>query len=271
MLRELIASFGGYIRISSGGEYYPGTEERIIVITGEISQVIDLNKYIMEKLSDPGRDASMKDVLIDKTRTQMTKIVLTHAAAGSLIGKGGASIKSITEDSQAHVSIAMPETGLVPGEQVLTIKGNTEQRTLACKLVIKKVADDMSNMANTKTKYYNTPLDIANSMYTHIDGPTRWDEKPHHRGGTVRLPVKVVAEVKVPVNVVGSILGKQGVTIKDMVHRSKGARMRFDDEKDEDTDTQTLMIKGNMEQCALAYSLVNERVEALNSMSGTYK
>jgi len=25
VLRELIASFGGYIRISSGGEYYPGT------------------------------------------------------------------------------------------------------------------------------------------------------------------------------------------------------------------------------------------------------
>ena len=117
VLNELKAKYGGHIRLSGGREYYPGTEERVIVITGEVSEVIDLNTYIMEKAHDPGRDASMKSVEIDDNRSRLIRIVLTDAAAGLLIGRGGATIKAIQEESKAKVSVQMPSKVTVPGER----------------------------------------------------------------------------------------------------------------------------------------------------------
>ena len=142
--------------MSSGGEYYPGTDERIVVVTGDENQIIDISNYIVEKTEDPGRDSSMKTVEIDEYRKQQIKIVLTDAASGLLIGRGGLTIQAIQEESKAKMSVAMPDKITVSGERMVTIRGNSiEERSHACKLVIKQVAADTSNMMNTKTKYYS--------------------------------------------------------------------------------------------------------------------
>merc|ERR1712176_1057408 len=101
LIQEMKEKYGGDIRLSANGDVYPGTDERIIVLTGEENEIIELNTCIMEKICEVvSRQPS------DETRREQAKIVLTNAAAGLLIGRGGSTVKAITESSKAKLSIS---------------------------------------------------------------------------------------------------------------------------------------------------------------------
>ena len=48
----------------------------VVVLTGEIYQILDLSKYIMGKVLDPGREPTMKNLIIDENQAQQVKLVL---------------------------------------------------------------------------------------------------------------------------------------------------------------------------------------------------
>jgi len=292
-LNEMKEKYGGFIRISKGREYYPGTEERIIVITGEVTQIIDMNNHVMEKVLDPGRDSTMKNVPIDVERAKQVKIVLTKASAGLLIGRSGATIKSIQEGSKAKISIGMPEKASVPGEQVVTVSGSFDECTNACQKIIEKISVETTNMANTKTTYslntdmYGTHGNTGYStggvgyegrMVSSFNNRQEQDSRSQYSANRIsinqggnkmgsprKLKATVQIDVEVPEVMVGPILGRQGSIIKDFVQRSGGARFKFLD-KSEDADNRTLLITGNLNQTTLAYSLVNDRAEQLRNV-----
>jgi len=204
LLAEVKTKYGGNIRISAGKEYYPGTEERIVVLTGTAEEILGLNKHIMEKVEDPGRDGTMRHITIDDNRSRKVKIVLTNLAAGLLIGKGGNTIKNIQTNTRAKISIAPMNEGPVPGERVLTMTGSLDDRVEACKQVVEVIASDTSNMGNTTLKYpelqhgnqfqpqFNLPPDSRNDSSsargvrmndfapgpTHMDGPSFSSRSP---------------------------------------------------------------------------------------------
>lgn len=152
LLTELQSKCGGNIRLSANREFYPGTDERIVILTGEISEITDLNNHVIEKVSaDQNVRAESKSNI--PGRNQQVKIVLTNFAAGLLIGKGGETVKAIHEESKAKLSVGQREGSNVPGERVLTMSGSIEQRKEGCRLVLEKIATDESNMKNTNIKY----------------------------------------------------------------------------------------------------------------------
>ena len=77
-------------------------QERIVVITGAIHNIIAINNLIIDKIHDPQRDSSMKMIDIDNDRASKVKIVLTDGAAGLLIGKGGETIQAIQQDNKVY-------------------------------------------------------------------------------------------------------------------------------------------------------------------------
>merc|ERR1712142_275689 len=109
----------------------------------------DLHNYIIDKVSD----ARGSDGTKDDRRGNMVKMILPNITAGLIIGKGGATIKALKEESAAYIDLTGRDESPVQGERILTIKGNTEQRIDAARLVINKVASDPDNMANTSLKY----------------------------------------------------------------------------------------------------------------------
>lgn len=150
-ISDLQSRYGASIRISHNREFYPGTDERIVVLSGEISQIIDFHEYIIDKVNQD-------DVTSDKRpredfRRQVVKIVLPNSTAGIIIGRGGASIKALQEDTKAKMMITSRDESKVVGERVLCITGTAEQRIEAAKEVIAKIAADPDNMANSHLKY----------------------------------------------------------------------------------------------------------------------
>jgi len=148
-LGDLKNRYGAAIRISHNREVYPGTDERIVALTGEVDHIIDLHNYVIDKVAD----ARGPDGTKDERRGGMVKMILPNITAGLIIGKGGATIKSLKEESSAYIDLTGRDESPVHGERILTIKGTTEQRIEAARLVINKVASDPDNMANTSLKY----------------------------------------------------------------------------------------------------------------------
>jgi len=131
-LNELKSKFGAYIRISGNQEYYPGTEERVVVITGKVPEVIDMNNYILEKIEGKGEKPPNGRGDSRGDRGDKVKIVVTNLSAGMLIGRGGASIKAIQEECGVKIAIADSTAAHVDGERILTMSGNLEQRCAGC-------------------------------------------------------------------------------------------------------------------------------------------
>lgn len=166
---DLQNQYGAKIRLSPSREFYPGTEERIVVLTGEVSQIIDLNNYIIDKVhidATEGPGARLRD----EERGQKVKIVVPNATAGLVIGRGGSTIKALQEETGAKIMISGRDEAKVPGERIITISGNTDQRTEATQKVISKVAADAENMANKNLTYSNNSM-LRNSTSTsnHLD------------------------------------------------------------------------------------------------------
>ena len=292
LITEMQNKFGGNIRLSSNREYYPGTDERVVVVTGEVNQIIDFNNHIMEKvLGDPSKQSERSPR--DEGRGQKVKIVLTNGAAGLLIGRAGITIKAIQEESKAKISICSLEVASVPGERVLTMSGSTEQLVEGCRQVIEKISGDASNMANTKLKYMSANMGVNhggnvgfNSMQqdnndifsvlsgnpmaglrgaSNMQGGNNFGGQSY-QGSKSKLKTKVEVQMEVPDVLVGAILGKQGQVIREFAQRS-GARFKFSDKNEyaAGTTDRILTITGDMNQAQTAHSLINERVEQAGS------
>ena len=165
---DLQNQYGAKIRLSPSREFYPGTEERIVVLTGEVNQIIDLNNYIIDKVhidATEGPGARLRD----EERGQKVKIVVPNATAGLVIGRGGSTIKALQEETGAKIMISGRDEAKVPGERIITISGNTDQRTEATQKVISKVAADAENMTNKNLTYSNSMLRNNTSTSNPLD------------------------------------------------------------------------------------------------------
>lgn len=293
VLNELKAKYGGNIRLSAGKEYYPGTEERVVVLTGTCEQILDMNRYIMEKMENPGRDSTMKQINIDERRSKKVKIVLTSLAAGLLIGKGGNTIKGIQNSTKAILSITGSNEGTVPGERVLTvIADDIEDRTAACRQIVDVISNEASNMHNTILRYpagaslqpaaasFNNDLGVDREyleravmaklgmpVSQHGNGADSGGGGGGGNGVATRLQAQVEVNVDIASALVGGILGKHGAIVKEISQRSGGAHLTFGDKPSDTNAPRNLRITGNMEQTYKAYNIVEDRVAELENQA----
>ena len=100
-------------------------------------------------------------------------------------------------------------------------------------------------------------------------GPSRFN--PGRRRGGYQLQINVTAAMDIPDEVVGGVMGRQGCVIKELAHRSGGARFKFSDVLNDNGEDRTLTISGSLGQITTACELVADRVEELTDPSVTLK
>ena len=161
-ISQLQSTYGAKIKLSQNNDYYPGTQERIAVITGDVEKVIDLHKYVMDKIRNESNQAH--GYAMDETRQKQAKIIVPNGTAGILIGKGGSMIRSMMEQSGAKILISNKDHEQVHGERVVTVTGSEEENEEACRLIATKVATDSSNMMNRSLSY------SGNNQFGRMDG-----------------------------------------------------------------------------------------------------
>ena len=141
---------GAKLKLSSANEFYPGTGERVVVVQGELHQILAMLDLITEKIRSElsGRDGGMPD------RCNMVKLIIPNSTAGMVIGKGGCFIRGITGDTGAKLQISQKDLE-ISGERVITITGEPEQVKAAVAAVVTKCQDDPEHGLNTNLNYSN--------------------------------------------------------------------------------------------------------------------
>lgn len=101
-------------QLSRASEFYPGSPEgqdRILLVSGTVNQLLTALHLVLSKLkAEPGALRAVQAKDGDAIQLRM----LVHSRlCGTLIGKGGATIRSFNEDSRAVFNISPPPT--MPG------------------------------------------------------------------------------------------------------------------------------------------------------------
>lgn len=95
-------------------------------------------------------------------RDRQVKILVPNSTAGMIIGKSGAYIKQIKEESGSYVQISQKPRDITLQERCITIIGDTEKNKIACKLILAKIMEDPQSGTCLNVSYADINGPVAN-------------------------------------------------------------------------------------------------------------
>ncbi|CAF4614413.1 unnamed protein product [Rotaria sp. Silwood2] len=139
------------MKMSKAGDYFPGTQERVCLVVGTITNVLSVYEFLSDKIKEtfPG----------DLIRSRQIKLIIPNATAGVIIGKGGSTIENIKQDTNASLTIT-PKSDM--SERVMTITGEDEIRTKALEIVLEKILEDPHHDSVSSVNYSNDKIPSIN-------------------------------------------------------------------------------------------------------------
>ncbi|XP_066550444.1 RNA-binding protein Nova-1 isoform X4 [Amia ocellicauda] len=175
-----------------------GTTERVCLIQGTVEALNAVHGFIAEKIREmpqnvaktepvsilqpqttvnpdrikqtlPSSPTSTKSSPSDPmttSRASQVKIIVPNSTAGLIIGKGGATVKAIMEQSGAWVQLSQKPDGINLQERVVTVSGEPEQNRKAVELIIQKIQEDPQSGSCLNISYANVTGPVANSNPT---------------------------------------------------------------------------------------------------------
>ncbi|KAH8243480.1 hypothetical protein KR032_007759 [Drosophila birchii] len=186
---ETIASLqkdtGARVKMSKSHDFYPGesismssyywqrtklllflgTTERVCLITGSTEAIMVVLEFIMDKIREKP-DLTTKIIDAESKQTQerdkQVKILVPNSTAGMIIGKGGAFIKQIKEESGSYVQISQKPKDVSLQERCITIIGDKENNKNACKMILSKIVEDPQSGTCLNVSYADVSGPVAN-------------------------------------------------------------------------------------------------------------
>ena len=265
-----------------------------MTISADTNEIINFINYMVESIQ-LDKDSERGTL---NTGNHDIKIIVTNVGAGLVIGKGGATIKAIQEDSSAKLHISKREDSRVQNERVLVVAGSIEQRLKGCTQIIEILAAEPDKMCNNTIRYdtssISNSMNRGNSPYNNLqsdastyiynalaNGPrqsmgvagmeTNYGQSNYAQQSKAKATFH--GQMEIPDSMVGSILGKQGQMIREFTQLS-GARIQFSakDEFAPGTTDRILTMKGDIHQIQSAYILIDQKVAQLENdiNSGTF-
>ena len=165
-IAELQKQSGARIKMSKANDFYPGTNERVCLITGNLESVNTILNFINEKIRekpDPNARAAVDfDNKVTAEREKQIKLLIPNTTAGMIIGKGGSFIKSIKDISGAFVQLSQKSKDATLSERVVTIIGEPENNRQAMQMILQKIEDDPQSGVCLNISYSDVNGLVAN-------------------------------------------------------------------------------------------------------------
>lgn len=164
------------VKMSKANDFYPGTTERVCLITGNVDAILTVLSFIMEKIKekpDPNakpaidfdnkQTAEREKQISRSARSPQVKILVPNSTAGMIIGKGGTYIKQIKEDSGAYVQISQKAKDQSLAERCITVISNdVENSKSACLMILAKIVEDPQSGTCLNVSYADITGPVAN-------------------------------------------------------------------------------------------------------------
>jgi predicted RNA-binding protein YlqC (UPF0109 family) len=155
-IRELIEVSKARVSVASKDESYPGTNDRVLLITGRPNEVMFAQSLVWELMAihildeEDGKRTvwsprkSSRDTHGAHDDTQISgRLTIPATAAGLIIGRAGATIRSISEESGATLSVNSKEDAEEDGtnERIISIGGSKQSCCECLTLIIEKLVE----------------------------------------------------------------------------------------------------------------------------------
>ncbi|XP_029375452.1 RNA-binding protein Nova-1-like isoform X1 [Echeneis naucrates] len=195
---QLQKETGATIKLSKSKDFYPGTTERVCLIQGTVEALNGVHNFIAEKVREMPQSAQKPEpVSILQPQTTVNpdrvkqvrhsqagltvftfycyfnlsislqaKLIVPNSTAGLIIGKGGATVKAVMEQSGAWVQLSQKPEGINLQERVVTISGEPEQNRKAVEIIVQKIQEDPQSSSCLNISYSNVSGPVANSNPT---------------------------------------------------------------------------------------------------------
>ena len=220
--------------------------ERILNIKGSINSIKLAVTMVAQKLQEIAAGAAKADYAPPCTM----RLLVPNSQCGPLIGKGGSRIKEIREASGATITIP---TETLPGstERSVTIAGSTD----ALGECIAKICDVFEEFPARHNNVQFFP-----QMY-----PQAMGHPPQLSVMTGQLSLQGLSrrseqKVRLPSNIIGSLIGKGGCHINE-IRQFSGATVQVEESK-KDSRMSDVIIGGTPEAVSCATFLINARISA---------
>jgi RNA-binding protein Nova len=143
-----------------------GTSERVCLITGSAEAIMTVLDFMMEKIKekpDPAKPtADASEAKQQQERDKLVKILVPNSTAGMIIGKAGAFIKQIKEESGSYVQISQKPKDLTLQERCITVIGDKENNKRACRMILSKIVEDSQSNSCPNVSYADVNGPVAN-------------------------------------------------------------------------------------------------------------
>ncbi|XP_038112150.1 RNA-binding protein Nova-1 isoform X1 [Culex quinquefasciatus] len=189
---ETIASLqkdaGARVKMSKAHDFYPGTSERVCLISGTVDGILTVLDFIIDKIRekpDMTKALTEADAKQAAERDKQVKVLVPNSTAGMIIGKAGAFIKQIKEDSGSYVQISQKPKELTLQERCITIIGEKENNKIACKMILSKIVEDPSSGSCLNVSYADINGPVAN--FNPTGSPFAASQNPTFSSSTASL------------------------------------------------------------------------------------
>mmetsp|Transcript_2761 Transcript_2761/g.5391 ORF Transcript_2761/g.5391 Transcript_2761/m.5391 type:complete len:563 (+) Transcript_2761:473-2161(+) len=167
------------IKLSQGGDYYPGTADRVCLVQGSLTNTISAVNSVLSKLYEIQRlqkFPSQNDSIIEFDATTevdenptsfIVRFLIPSAFCGMIIGRGGSNIKSLKEKSGVStIQLSQKENDVMTdaaasimastSERIMTISGTGMKGCMQCiTSILNEMAlnPEVSRYVNMTTSY----------------------------------------------------------------------------------------------------------------------
>ncbi|KAL8145914.1 hypothetical protein AgCh_003882 [Apium graveolens] len=261
-ISEFQTQSGARIQLSRNYEFFPGTSDRIIMVSGTVNNVLKGVELILDKLLN---EFYLEEGDGAEPRSKV-RLVVPNSSCGGIIGKGGATIKSFIEESQAGIKIS-PQDNSYAGisDRLVTVAGTLEEQMRAIDLILSKLSEDTYYIQSMSTPFpyagYNAPNYGPNG-----GGGKFQNHRPHNnKGPGVLQDDRNSNSVTIGVadEHIGLVLGRGGRNVIE-ISQVSGARIKISDRDDfmAGTTDRKVTITGSQRAIRVAEDMITQKVSS---------
>lgn len=264
-IEQLQRSSGARIQLSRTGEFFPGTSERVLLLSGTLHSVLTATFLILEKVS---RDAGVNGRRTSKSRDEQqvtdfqgaqVKLALSRRLCGLLIGHKGQTVRDFISDSGAAIRVqSLSELTPSDPERTVTVSGARDQVLRAVALILNTLS-----MHEQYAAYMDTTLQLATNQGV-VMPPRSSSAK------SVLSGVRATLQLYLSDDDVGAILGRRGQNLVDIQQSSRVTIKISDRSKmDPSTPEREVSISGTYGAVKLAEAMIAEKLMQSRARSTT--
>jgi len=167
-IAEMKESTGCRIHLSNNNDFFPGTQDRVVIVAGEVEAVKTATALILTKVHENNLSFSKRGRGRDSddegpTDSEMsTSLALSSPSSGAVIGKGGSTLKGIVNETRTRIQLSQRnEAADFPSERLCHFKGKLDGIIAAVGKVIDAVSEDnLGNRYENNSPNYNDHRNI---------------------------------------------------------------------------------------------------------------